>query len=298
MSISVPVFSGSSVLVVGDVMLDHYWHGNASRISPEAPVPVVHVQGVEKRPGGAANVAVNVSALGARPTLIGVCGEDDAGAQLTRLLEAAAVEPQLIVESGLETITKMRVLSRHQQLIRLDIEGPLTLGAERVARRFERCLPTTEVVILSDYAKGTLADPAALIARARAAGVPVLVDPKGRDFSRYRGATLITPNLAEFEAVAGPCADVAELESKARGLLTELALEALLVTRSEHGMSLLRRDQPPLHLPARAREVFDVTGAGDTVIATLATALAAGATLTDATTLANLAAGIVVGKLG
>ncbi len=294
-----PQFDKARVLVAGDVMLDRYWHGATARISPEAPVPVVRVQELEERPGGGANVAVNVAALGGRATALGLVGDDEAGRSLAARLSRFGVDSEFLQSPDWTTVTKLRVLSRHQQLLRLDFEEgfPGFRPAELLSRFRER-LAGTGGVVLSDYGKGALQDAQSCIAAAREAGCPVLVDPKGRDFTRYRGATLITPNLAEFEAVVGPCAHVAELESKADGLLRELALEALLVTRGEHGMSLLSRDQPPMHLPARAREVFDVTGAGDTVIATLAAALAVGTTLTDATALANLAAGIVVGKLG
>jgi D-beta-D-heptose 7-phosphate kinase/D-beta-D-heptose 1-phosphate adenosyltransferase len=297
--IQIPPFESASVLVVGDVMLDRYWHGGTSRISPEAPVPVVHVGEREERAGGAGNVGLNIVALGARATLIGVTGDDEAGASLERLLAEAGVSCRFLCQAGAHTVTKLRVLSRHQQLIRLDFEdGFPDLDGKRLLAAFDRALADASVVVLSDYGKGVLRDVPALIERARRAGRPVLIDPKGTDFERYRGATLITPNLAEFEAVAGPCRDEAELVAKGMDLLQRIDLEALLVTRSEHGMTLLRRGLDPLHLPTRAREVFDVTGAGDTVISTLAAALAAGDSLPAATVLSNLAAGIVVGKLG
>ena len=299
MTHSLPNFNTAQVVVIGDVMLDRYWHGAASRISPEAPVPVVHVSSQEERPGGAGNVAVNVAALEARVTLLGLTGDDEAATRLQSLLVRQGVHPRLEALPRIATITKLRIISRHQQLIRLDFEdGLLSTHSEALLPTYHASLQDRPVVILSDYGKGTVQEPRRLIALARKAGVPILIDPKGVDFSRYRGATLITPNLAEFEAVVGPCADEAALAQKGKQLLQELALESLLVTRGEQGMTLLVAGKPPLHLPAEAREVFDVTGAGDTVIAVLGTALAAGSTLKEATLLANQAAGIVVGKLG
>ncbi|HXH03095.1 MAG TPA: bifunctional D-glycero-beta-D-manno-heptose-7-phosphate kinase/D-glycero-beta-D-manno-heptose 1-phosphate adenylyltransferase HldE [Candidatus Competibacteraceae bacterium] len=299
MKITVPRFESARVLIVGDVMLDRYWHGPTSRISPEAPVPVVRVEQIEERPGGAANVAVNVATLGARARVLGVTGDDEAAASLEGRLTRHGVTCALQRLAGQSTITKLRVLSRHQQLIRLDFEDGFP-GFEPAALQaaFAEHLAEAAVVVLSDYGKGALREVEHYIAAARAAGKPVLVDPKGREFGRYRGATLITPNLAELEAVVGPCPDVEAIVAKGAALLYALELEALLVTRSEQGMTLLRRGAEPLHLAARAREVYDVTGAGDTVIATLAAGLAAGLPLAEATALANLAAGIVVGKLG
>lgn len=283
-------------------MLDRYWTGATQRISPEAPVPIVRVGHDEGRPGGAANVALNLSALGAKSELLGVVGRDATAAQLAQSLAAAAVQAHWIESASLPTITKLRVMSRHQQVIRLDFEESFaTEGAFDRARYIEiftRLLAKADAVILSDYAKGTLRDVPALIAQARAANKPVVIDPKEADYSRYRGATLLTPNVAEIEAVVGPCPDEATLVEKGERLCRELELEALLITRSEKGMSLLRPGSAPLHLPTLAREVFDVTGAGDTVIAALAAGIASGMTLADATQLANVAAGIVVGKLG
>ncbi|MES0873573.1 bifunctional D-glycero-beta-D-manno-heptose-7-phosphate kinase/D-glycero-beta-D-manno-heptose 1-phosphate adenylyltransferase HldE [Sinimarinibacterium thermocellulolyticum] len=302
MSTTLAELSRARVMVVGDVMLDRYWTGPVQRISPEAPVPVVRVRADQVRAGGAANVALNLASLGARVHLLGVVGVDEAARQLRAAVEDAGIVAEWIVSDTLPTITKLRVLSRNQQLLRMDFEEALGSGGgfDRVALRaaFERRLPDCDLVVCSDYAKGTLVDVAALIRAARAAGKPVLVDPKGTDYARYAGATLLTPNVAELEAVAGAAADDADLLSRAEGLRARLGLEALLLTRSEKGMSLLRAARPPLHLPAVAREVFDVTGAGDTVIATLAAALAAGVDLPEACRLANLAAGIVVGKLG
>ncbi|MGB1203100.1 MAG: bifunctional D-glycero-beta-D-manno-heptose-7-phosphate kinase/D-glycero-beta-D-manno-heptose 1-phosphate adenylyltransferase HldE, partial [Alloalcanivorax venustensis] len=295
----IPPFGQARVLVAGDVMLDRYWHGPTGRISPEAPVPVVRVTELEDRPGGAANVALNMAALGARAELVGLTGQDEAAGILEQRLGAADVLCDFQKVAGLPTITKLRVISRQQQLLRLDFEESFhdqdpAPFAEKVKARLAGC----GALVLSDYTKGALRDCPGLIALAREAGVPVLVDPKGSDFSRYRGATLLTPNLAEFEAVVGPVPDEKTLLEKGQALMAELDLGALLITRSEKGMTLLRAGQTELHLPAHAREVFDVTGAGDTVISTLAVSLAAGADLPEAVVLANIAAGIVVGKLG
>ena len=287
------------MLVAGDLMLDRYWHGATERISPEAPVPVVHVRDEEGRPGGAGNVANNVRALGGEAGLVGITGEDAVAGQLRETLSRAGVQCRFHSDPRFPTITKLRIISRHQQLIRLDFEdGFPDYDEASLLREFEAQLPAHQVVVLSDYGKGTLANPQAWIGPARAAGKPVLVDPKGSDFSRYAGATLVTPNLAEFEAVAGPCAGEQEIEEKGLDLCRTLGLDYLLITRGEEGMSLLHREGACHHLPTRAQEVFDVTGAGDTVIATLAAALAAGEPMESATALANLAAGIVVGKLG
>ncbi|MEX6501460.1 bifunctional D-glycero-beta-D-manno-heptose-7-phosphate kinase/D-glycero-beta-D-manno-heptose 1-phosphate adenylyltransferase HldE [Pseudomonas zhanjiangensis] len=298
MKLSMPRFDQAAVLVVGDVMLDRYWHGGTSRISPEAPVPVVKVEQIEDRPGGAANVALNIAALGAPAQLIGVTGRDEAAASLSASLQAVGVQTYFQHIDNQPTIVKLRVLSRHQQLLRMDFEESFATDADAIARETEALLAGVKVLVLSDYGKGALRNHQVLIQAARAKGVMVLADPKGRDFSIYRGASLITPNLHEFEAIVGHCHDEAELVAKGAELMHELELGALLVTRGEHGMTLLRPDHAPLHLPARAREVFDVTGAGDTVISTLAASLAADEALPQAVALANLAAGIVVGKLG
>lgn len=295
----VPVFDGVAVLVIGDVMLDRYWRGGTSRISPEAPVPVVRVGDVEDRPGGAANVALNLAALGANPILVGLTGDDEAADALELSLEAAGVECHFERFSSVSTITKLRILSSNQQLIRLDFEDPFPEeAAQKLIDRAVALVDRTQVVICSDYAKGALGKVPQLIAHARAAQRRVLVDPKGSDFSRYRGASVITPNLLEFEAVVGRCANECELVEHGRDIVEQLELEALLVTRGEQGMTLLREHASEFHLPAQAREVFDVTGAGDTVIATLAAVLAAEDSLQRATILANVAAGCVVGKLG
>ena len=298
MKLSLPRFDQAPVLVVGDVMLDRYWHGGTSRISPEAPVPVVRVEQIEDRPGGAANVALNIAALGAPAALVGVTGQDEAAESLSNSLQAAGVRSVFQRIAHQPTIVKLRVMSRHQQLLRIDFEEPFATDALSLNAEVEALLDGVKVLVLSDYGKGALRDHQALVQAARARGIPVLADPKGKDFSVYRGASLITPNLSEFEAIVGHCVDDAELVGRGLQLMTDLELGALLVTRGEHGMTLLRAGHPPLHLPARAREVFDVTGAGDTVISTLAAALAAGEELPHAVALANLAAGIVVGKLG
>src|SRR3569832_1165462 len=274
MKIHIPHYDKARVLVVGDVMLDRYWHGATSRISPEAPVPVVREEEAEDRPGGAANVALNIAALGAHADLVGVTGEDAAAATLARRLEAADVNCSFERLDAVPPITKLRVISRHQQLIRLDFEGNLpSFTTDALLVRMQRALPAADVVVFSDYGKGTLAASGALIAAARAAGKPVLVDPKSRDFGIYRGATLVTPNLAEFEAVVGHCRSEDELVDRGMALLAAQNFEALLITRGEHGLTLLLRGREALHLRARAREVFVVSGAGDTVISALAAAL-------------------------
>lgn len=295
----VPDFSQTRILVAGDVMLDRYWSGSTDRVSPEAPVPVVRIADAHDRAGGAGNVALNLAALGVGTSLVGVCGADTEGRALSAALESAGIESRLRMIDGLATITKLRVLSRHQQLIRLDFEAPEAhYSGKEMEGAYRESLRDTDVVVLSDYAKGSLSEAPALIESARAAGKPVLVDPKGRDFRRYAGATLLTPNRGEFEAVVGPCRDENEFRRRAENLRRELQLEALLVTRSEQGMTLFTGADEVVHLPTHAREVFDVTGAGDTVIATLAAALAAGQSFAEAAALANVAAGVVVGKLG
>ena len=298
MTLSIPDFSQASVLVVGDVMLDRYLFGGTSRISPEAPVPVVHVRQNDDRAGGAANVATNLSRLGIRTTLLGIVGDDDEAQALETAMQHCDVQCQFTTVAGWPTITKTRVQSRGQQLIRLDREEPVPSGSEALTQSLKEHLDAASAVVLSDYGKGSLSDVAAMIAACREAGVPVFVDPKGSDFSKYKGATLITPNQGEFEAVAGASDNDDEMVARARTMLNELDLSALLVTRSEKGMLLIDGDEEPLFLSTRAREVFDVTGAGDTVIAVLAGALAAGEALSSAAALANLAAGLVVGKIG
>ncbi|MCI4186536.1 bifunctional D-glycero-beta-D-manno-heptose-7-phosphate kinase/D-glycero-beta-D-manno-heptose 1-phosphate adenylyltransferase HldE [Dickeya dianthicola] len=299
MKVTLPDFRHASVLVVGDVMLDRYWYGPTSRISPEAPVPVVKVDTIEERPGGAANVAMNIAALGAGSRLVGLTGIDDAARALSAKLNEVNVKCDFVSVPTHPTITKLRVLSRNQQLIRLDFEeGFDSVDPQPMIDRIQQALPKIGALVLSDYAKGALVHVQSMIQTARAAGVPVLIDPKGTDFNRYRGATLLTPNLSEFEAVAGRCKDEHELVERGAALLADLDLSALLVTRSEQGMTLLQPGKAPLHLPTQAQEVYDVTGAGDTVIGVLAAALAAGKSLEEACFLANAAAGVVVGKLG
>ena len=287
------------VLVVGDAMLDRYWYGGVERISPEAPVPVVAVTGVEERPGGAANVASNVTALGAHCTLMAVTGDDTDADCLTTMLESKGIQTRLLRDKLVNTTVKLRVVSQQQQLIRIDFEAPTSKDARnKMLNGYLSRLNEFDVVILSDYGKGGLGDIQEMIHAAREKNVPLVIDPKGDDYESYKGATLITPNRKEFERVAGRYQDEGELVDKARGLVERLELEAILVTRSEEGMSLISRSGNVVHMPARAREVFDVTGAGDTVIATIAAAYAAGGEPADALHLANIAAGIVVGKLG
>ncbi len=297
--IDLPDFSRARVLVAGDLMLDRYWHGATRRISPEAPVPVVRVEQEEHRPGGAANVARNIADLGARALLTGLVGDDDQADALQAMLERSAVDCFFQRAAGCPTITKLRVVSRQQQLIRLDFESgfPEQAGSG-LLDIYRPLLQQADVVILSDYAKGTLSDIPAWISAAHQAGCRVLIDPKQKDFSAYRGADLVTPNLAELEAASGPCPDDGALVQRGMGLLDRYAIDAMLVTRGEKGMSLLRAGQEPRHMPTHAREVYDVTGAGDTVISVLAASLAAGLDLPMATQLANHAAGVVVAKLG
>jgi len=296
---TLPSFENAKVLVVGDVMLDRYWFGDVERISPEAPVPVLKVARVEERPGGAANVARNISALGAHCTLLSVVGNDEAGACLEKLLnQHHNLNALLHRDNSISTIVKLRAIARQQQLLRIDFEtSPSHEVLHAALADFHAQLPQADVVILSDYGKGGLAHIAEMIQTARAAGKPVLVDPKGDDYRRYSGATLLTPNRSEFREVAGSWKTEAELSAKAEKLRTEFQLDALLVTRSEDGMSLYRANEV-LHEPTQTREVFDVSGAGDTVIATIAVMLASGADFPAAVRLANRAAGIVVGKLG
>ncbi len=299
MHIDIPSFEKARVLVVGDLMLDRYWQGPASRISPEAPVPVVHVRDIEERPGGAGNVALNIARMGAQSTVLGLTGEDDAANALEKGLQAAGVTTRFVRLNENATVTKLRVMSRHQQLIRLDFEdGFIGQDLSGQMAEFAHLLDQHDVVVCSDYGKGTLRNVQSLIALCREKKIPVLIDPKGTDFEKYAGASLVTPNLSEFEAVVGVCDNEDELVENGLQLCRQFDFGALLITRSEHGMSLIQNGGEVFHLPTRAREVYDVTGAGDTVISTLAAALAAGDELQNATALANLAAGIVVGKLG
>ena len=286
------------VLVVGDVMLDRYWFSSVDRISPEAPVPVALVQREQDRLGGAANVALNAAMLGAQTTLLSVVGSDDAGRRLAHLVADTPIRSALRQVPGLRTTMKLRVVSRQQQLLRLDFEStPDHEVLLDLMDRYAQELEHHDVVLLSDYGKGGLGHVERMVQLARARSRMVLVDPKGRDYSRYRGATLITPNRVEFALAAGDWRDEPELERRAQTMREQLQLEALLVTRADEGMSLFTA-AGALHVPAQAKEVFDVSGAGDTVIATLAVMLGAGAALDEAVRTANRAASIVVGKLG
>ena len=300
--LALPDTASARILVVGDVMLDRYWFGEVSRISPEAPVPVVKVVRTEERPGGAANVARNCAALGAKVSLLSVVGADEAGQALSRLLAAEGIAAGLHEDAELSTTVKLRVVGRQQQLLRIDFEqAPAHEVLRAKLAEYERQLPDCDAVILSDYGKGGLAHIGEMIRLARAAGKPVLVDPKGEDYARYAGASLLTPNRAELRQVVGRWKDEDDLQARVAGLMRELGLQALLVTRSEEGMTLFRAaagQEAALHEPAQAREGYDVSGAGDTVIAAMAVMLASGADLPAAMRLANRAAGIVVGKLG
>ncbi|MDN2670289.1 D-glycero-beta-D-manno-heptose-7-phosphate kinase [Janthinobacterium sp. SUN026] len=290
--------SKAKILVVGDVMLDRYWFGQVNRISPEAPVPIAKISHREDRAGGAANVARNISSLGGQATLLSVIGQDEAGDALEGLLKENGVNTQLYRDSNISTTVKLRVLSRQQQLLRIDFEEiPTDEILTNKLEIYSKLVSEHDLVILSDYGKGCLRYAEKMIVAARALGKPVLVDPKGSDYSHYKGATLLTPNRMEFQAVAGGWSDEAALTQKAQALRQELQLDALLVTRSEEGMSLYQKDEV-LHQPTVARQVFDVSGAGDTVIGTLGLMLAAGYDYEEAISIANRAAGIVVGKLG
>lgn len=293
-----PEFSNARIIVIGDVMLDRYWSGQASRISPEAPVPVVKVKSIEERVGGAGNVALNIAKLGGKVTLLAVVGDDGEGETLRRLLEAEGVVCDFVVEPNIRSICKLRVMAQHQQLIRIDFEEAcLNFDLTALEAKLFKHLPKNNTVVFSDYGKGTLAEVSTYIMAAKEAGMNVLVDPKGVDYQRYTHADLITPNLSELQAVVGVTNNEEHLIAKGRALLLQLQLPALLLTRGEAGMTLIQPDQ--IHsLPAQAKDVFDVTGAGDTVIAVMALGVALGLPLPDAMYLANLAGGIVVGKLG
>ena len=296
--LTIPDCSNAHVLVVGDVMLDRYWFGDVSRISPEAPVPVVHVQRTEERPGGAANVARNIASLGGKATLLSVVGDDEAGRSLAALLEKEHVTTMFHKDPQLPTTVKLRVIGRQQQLLRIDFETPPSREVlEDKLGDFESLVDDVDVIILSDYGKGGLTHVSKMINVAKAHGKRILVDPKGDDFARYRGATLLTPNRGEFRQVVGRWQDEADLAARAESLRIELALDALLVTRSEEGMSLFS-SAGAMHEPTQAQEVYDVSGAGDTVIATIGLMMAAGLNMQDAVRIANRAAGVVVGKLG
>ncbi|GGY84483.1 D-glycero-beta-D-manno-heptose-7-phosphate kinase [Pseudoduganella plicata] len=293
-----PALQNVRILVVGDVMLDRYWFGDVGRISPEAPVPIVRIERREARLGGAANVARNAAALGAHAGLLGVVGADEAGSEVEMLLQGGGIHSYLRRDEAISTIIKLRVIGRQQQMLRIDFEEP---PSDIVLRdkllQYRALLPDYDVIVLSDYAKGSLVNVTDMIAAARAENKVVMVDPKGDDFSRYAGATVLTPNKGELKRIVGSWNGEEQLTSRAQNLRRELKLDALLLTRSEEGMTLYT-DAERFHIPADAREVFDVSGAGDTVIATMAAMLGAGAGWNDAVQTANRAGGIVVGKLG
>ncbi len=298
MTISKQTLQQARVLVVGDVMLDRYWYGSVDRISPEAPVPVVRVTREEERNGGAANVAYNVVTLGAQSSLLTVVGEDEASHKLEALVTGTGIQTYFARDADLKTTVKLRVIGRQQQLLRMDFENtPKTEVLACQTATFIDLLPLHQAVLFSDYGKGGLAHISDMIGRANAAGKPILIDPKGSDYSRYQSATVITPNRAELQQVIGAWHDEADLQTKTQNLRTQLGLQAVLLTRSEEGMTLFDAEGQ-LHVCAQAREVFDVTGAGDTVIATMATLVAAGSSLRQALPLANRAGGLVVGKFG
>jgi D-glycero-beta-D-manno-heptose-7-phosphate kinase len=292
------LLSDKRILIAGDVMLDRYWFGEVNRISPEAPVPIVRVERREERLGGAANVARNTASLGLQAGLLGVVGSDEGGDIVASLLNDSGINNYLSRDPGISTIIKLRVIGRQQQLIRIDFEErPSEFVLQDKLSRFQALIADYDLVVLSDYAKGSLVNVATMIAAAKQAGKMVLVDPKGSDFARYTGASLLTPNKSELRQVIGEWRSEAELTEKAQALRKSIQLDALLLTRSEEGMSLYTENRV-IHAPAMALEVYDVSGAGDTVIATMAAALASGNSLEQAMTLANRAAGIVVGKLG
>ncbi len=292
-------YSGQNILVVGDLMLDSYWQGLIERISPEAPVPIVHVEDKTMRIGGAGNVAVNISSLGARVSLMSVIGRDEAAQHLADLLEKTEVTNHCIQQENVATTIKLRVLSQHQQLIRLDFESTQhAVQYAEVSASYTSLLNDADIVVLSDYGKGMLADASSFIQYANAKDIKVLVDPKHKDFSRYQGAYLITPNKKEFEAAIGLFHSQEDLEQKAREAIDQYELGGMLVTQGEKGMTLVLKNEQAVHFPARAQEVFDVTGAGDTVIASLAAGLSAGLSVQDAVHLSSIAAAIVVGRVG
>ncbi len=298
MSIKIPDFSKANILVIGDIMLDRYWYGDTSRISPESPVPVVNVADAEDRAGGAANVAINIASLGAQVTLCGITGDDPEADGLASILKTNNVTCVFERRNHQTTITKLRVISRNQQLIRLDFEKDFSLTSPLNLEQTTLSFSDYDALVLSDYNKGTLAQVEKIIAKANSEKLPIIVDPKGSDFSKYKGATLLTPNQSEFEAIVGKVVNDQDLVLKAENLKRDLDLAALLVTRSEKGMALVETDKPAYFQPTQAREISDVTGAGDTVIATLAATYACSKDFVLASKLANQAAGIVVSKLG
>jgi D-beta-D-heptose 7-phosphate kinase/D-beta-D-heptose 1-phosphate adenosyltransferase len=296
---TLPAFENARILVAGDIMLDKYWEGPTLRISPEAPVPIVKIHANHDLPGAAGNVALNAAALGVNVNLLSITGDDALADIIQTHLEKNKIKVNFCKIKNAKTISKLRVISQHQQLIRLDFDEDFSKAdPKKFIAEYKKLLKTADVVILSDYGKGALSAAPELIALARQKGLPVLVDPKGEDYSIYTGATILTPNRKEFETIVGKCQDEKDLVQKASKLIKKLKLEALLVTRGEAGMSLIQSNKPPLHLPARRQEVYDVTGAGDTVISVLASSLAAGTSLAEAVALSNLSAGIVVTKLG
>ncbi len=296
---SLEQLAACKILVAGDAMLDRYWFGRVDRISPEAPVPVVAVCASEERIGGAGNVAGNITSLGGECALLSVVGDDEAGRKVGEIAADLGIEPHLVVERGGQTTVKLRVLSRNQQLLRADFEScPGTSALDDARAKYAELLARHQVVVLSDYGKGGLGRSEALIAAAADKKVPVLVDPKGSDFSRYRGAALVTPNLKEFEQVVGAVRDDEDMQVKARNLMRRHRLGKLLVTLSDRGMVLFSRGGAAIRCEARAREVYDVSGAGDSVIAVMAMATAAGLHQRVALSLATSAAGVVVSKLG
>jgi D-beta-D-heptose 7-phosphate kinase/D-beta-D-heptose 1-phosphate adenosyltransferase len=286
------------VLVVGDVMLDRYWRADAQRISPEAPVPVASINDTHDRAGGAANVAQNISTLGSQATLIGVVGDDDEGKEIQQLLNKQNINTEFVKDKSIRTTSKIRIVSRNQQLIRLDFDGAAHASANAVESKFSQCIKNASIVILSDYGKGVLENVQAIISCARAEGKRVIVDPKGDNFEKYKNASVITPNYSEFCAVAGDCHSEDEIHSKAQDICRQYNFEALLITRSEKGMTLVMHDGKVMHIPAQVREVYDVTGAGDTVISAFSISLAANDDFEQAARVANIAASIVVGKFG
>tara|TARA_B110000879_G_scaffold207409_1_gene291069 strand:- start:11 stop:1243 length:1233 start_codon:yes stop_codon:yes gene_type:complete len=295
----ISTFNQLSVVVIGDVMLDSYWYGNTNRISPEAPVPVVKVAKIDKRPGGAANVALNIRALGAKVKLLGLCGEDEDGDALEGCLAEQGIESVMSKQSILPTINKLRILSQSQQLMRLDFEKSyFEVDKTSLHEAFINALDSTQMVVISDYAKGTLTDVPFLIEQCKQRHIPVLIDPKGLDYTKYAGATMLTPNRKEFELVMGTSKDNNEFLALGQKMLKQFQLECLLVTRGAEGMTLFRYSEPPYHLSAQAQAVFDVTGAGDTVIGVLSTCLAASMSFELSLKLANYAAGLVVGQVG
>ena len=291
--------SKAKVLVVGDIMLDQYWLGDSARISPEAPVPIVNIQEMSNRLGGAANVAMNVSALGASVTLIGIVGNDDNADKLETLLQSTSIYSKIFRRDNFKTLTKLRAVSRNQQLLRLDFENEnFNLDTTDIVDEFSNSINDHDIAVISDYGKGTLNQVADIIKIASNNNKKVIIDPKGNDYKKYNNSSVITPNNSEFQQIVGPCDDEATLDAKAIALCKDLNIDSLLITRSEKGMSLFSRGKSPCHFPTEAKEVYDITGAGDTVVALLASALAADFSLEDAVKTANLGAGIVVSKFG